>query len=677
MPTRRISDPQRLFDAPLARRRPNDLILGLAAVAVLLLYLPTAALATITWDAIEPVDQPVTEVASTSGASAVFADGVWHVVYCRDGQVRHRARSFGGWQAVETVSTSPGTARDPHLAWTGSVLFVAWEDNRTGIPEVWLRTWNGGTWSAETCLTEDAVPSRAPVLAASGERVLVAWEEGDAPVQVRGRYYSGFWHAPETISGGAGSASQPTLTLLEPLQGTLAVAWVDTRHGPAEIYLRRWEPTGSWLDEVRATDLPGECGHPSMKGEFCCGDYLQTHLILTYEHTAPGGVTEVWASCGDPSGLSADRISPDDGVPSVLPAAASFPFAFNWFLGGAFPRPFVTWTDVRETNHHGVQEGSFCPWLTNPIETLSEAGLSHATVAAAAGNPDAHLITLWAEEVAGVPTLLSRRGALPGCTGPDPKAPPALLLAPGGTPADTLVMLDECSHEPLANQLFSIEFSTALARDLTWDPLQQHPMISVTTDAQGRAVFSLRGGGCSRAGAATAYFDDYGLPVNFKIWEGAKSPDLDGDCVVRQKDLEAVQAALGTDDFCADLDGNGLVDPGDVAIVEAALGQHCSNVTGIDSEPAETGLRLAVDPNPSRGRTMFSLRGASSPVRIRILDVLGRQVRALAPTGAGRESARIEWDGRDDHGRAVPSGLYVIAASGAGREARRSLLMLR
>ena len=58
----------------------------------------------------------------------------------------------------------------------------------------------------------------------------------------------------------------------------------------------------------------------------------------------------------------------------------------------------------------------------------------------AAGNPHAPLMILWIEEVA-------------------------------GAPADTLVILDECSQEPLANQTFRIEFSPALDQDLTWDPL--------------------------------------------------------------------------------------------------------------------------------------------------------------------------------------------------------------
>jgi hypothetical protein len=269
------------------RRRLADPVFGVVVVlAVCLLPPPAPALAAITWDAVEPVDQLVTEVASTSGASALYANGAWHVVYCRGGQVRHRARGAGGWQGIETVSTTPGTARDPHLAWTGSTFYVAWEDDRTGIPAVWVRTFNGGSWSAETCLTGDAVPSRAPALAAVQDGVLVAWEQGESPSRVLGRFYAGYWQAPVTISGGAGSATEPTVSMMDPWSGSLAVAWADTRHGAAEIYLRTWD--GSWAAESRATDLPGECRHPSMKEEFCCGDAIQTHLLLTARRVVIG-----------------------------------------------------------------------------------------------------------------------------------------------------------------------------------------------------------------------------------------------------------------------------------------------------------------------------------------------------------------------------------------------------
>ncbi len=647
-----------------------------ALLAICLLGPSAPALGGVTWDLVEPVDQPVDEVSSTSGASARYVDGVWHVVYTRDGQVRHRARGDDGWETIETVSTAPGTARDPHLAWDGNALYVAWEDDRTGIAEVWVRTRAGGNWSSETCLSEDEVPSRAPVIAANQERVLVAWEEAAAPSRIMGRFHSGYWETPVTISGGDGSASEPTVSMVEEGSGPLGVAWADTRHGATEIYLRTWE--GSWQPEVRVTDLPGECGHPSLQGESCCGDAIQAHFILTYEHTAPGSVAEIWTSCGPPGGMGAERISPDDGIPSILPVSASFPFVFGWFLGGAFPRPFVAWTDVRDHHNHELQEGSYCPWYTNPIEPLSEGGLSHAAVAAAGGSPDAHVLVLWIEEVADVPTLLSRQGVVPGCTAPDPQAPPALLLAPSGVPADTLVMLDECSHEPIAGQAFSLSFSPALAQELTWDPLQPHPTVSVTTNAQGEAVFSLRGGGCSQAGTVTASFDDYGLPVEFTTWLGARSPDVDGDCMVRAEDRAAVIAALGTGDFCADLDGSGLVDSADVAIVDSALGTVCSHLVGTpQSPPRAVRPRLTVDPNPCRSRARLDLQGAPSAVRVRVFDVCGRQVRDLTMPPRPGGSLRTEWDTRDDLGRIVPSGMYTVSASGPGLEARQSVLVLR
>ena len=58
-------------------------------------------------------------------------------------------------------------------------------------------------------------------------------------------------------------------------------------------------------------------------------------------------------------------------------------------------------------------------------------------------------------------------------------------------------------------------------------------------------------------------------------------------------------------------------------------------------------------PNPFRGRVALAL----GPVpRAEVFDLAGRRVRALEVRGDGTSS----WDGRDDTGRALPAGLYLV-----------------
>jgi hypothetical protein len=668
---RRLVRANPILNPPAQRVFALLIVLGLSAAQ------PGNVRGAIAWETVETVDQPVTEVSSNSGVSALFVDGTWHVVYCSDGEVRHRARDASGWLGVETVSTVPGVARNPHLTWDGTNLFVVWEDDRTGIPEVWVRTWSAGSWSAESCFTEDAVPSRSPAIATCDNHSLLVWQEGDAPSRIMGRKYAGAWQDPMPISASSGSATEPSVGGVPydvPLQD-FVVGWTDTRYGAPEIFVRPFTNPG-WGPEIRRTDLPGDCGHPSITLDLDGGDAQLSVYSLCFEYTAPGGVTEVWAACGN--NQTPHPLSLDDGIPSTRPGITSFAKWYeqcNWPYES--PRPLEVWTDLGGTRQHRVSAARGCPASGDPVEPLSDSGLSTATLAVAEGQPSAPLLALWVEDVAGVPTLLSRRGGVPGCTAYEVANQRPLLIAPEGVPADTLRIVDRCTGAPVPNRSFYLWFSPSLDQDLTWAPLQHHPTVAFATDAEGRAVISLRGGGCSQAGWVSA---NCGGGLGFAVCNGVKSPDLDGDCAVLEKDIAAVRAALGTDDFCADLDGNGTVELEDVHLVESVLGDRCTDLAGIAAFPGESGLSLSIEPNPCRGPAVFHVRGAASVVTVRIFDVSGRVVRNVGDarrTESAGESRQFNWNGLDDRGRPVPSGVYAIQVSGLSVRTQGSMIVLR
>lgn len=77
--------------------------------------------------------------------------------------------------------------------------------------------------------------------------------------------------------------------------------------------------------------------------------------------------------------------------------------------------------------------------------------------------------------------------------------------------------------------------------------------------------------------------------------------------------------------------------------------------------PASAGIALAPGrPNPFRGLTRFDYSLAEGgPAELRVFDVSGRSVRSLLRGMLDAGTHRAEWDGRDDHGRVVPSGVYL------------------
>ncbi len=84
-------------------------------------------------------------------------------------------------------------------------------------------------------------------------------------------------------------------------------------------------------------------------------------------------------------------------------------------------------------------------------------------------------------------------------------------------------------------------------------------------------------------------------------------------------------------------------------------------------------------PNPSAGpvRLSWTAPGADRPSRFEVHDVHGRRVRSIELQEAG-EDADLLWDGRDDAGRSVPSGVYWLSLeSGRGRTMARPVRIVR
>jgi hypothetical protein len=107
----------------------------------------------------------------------------------------------------------------------------------------------------------------------------------------------------------------------------------------------------------------------------------------------------------------------------------------------------------------------------------------------------------------------------------------------------------------------------------------------------------------------------------------------------------------------------------------------CPPIGIAEREAPRAGAGLDVrapSPNPFFARTTigFTLR-AGAEVEIGIYNVLGQRVRRLSPGWLFGGEHTIDWDGRDDDGRRVPSGGYVARIVAGGDEVTRTLLLVR
>ena len=88
--------------------------------------------------------------------------------------------------------------------------------------------------------------------------------------------------------------------------------------------------------------------------------------------------------------------------------------------------------------------------------------------------------------------------------------------------------------------------------------------------------------------------------------------------------------------------------------------------------PAAENIDFRAWPNPFRDRIEFSGPVRARDRAVRIFDVSGRRVRELATESA---SARWIWDGRDEDGRPLPQGVYLVRLQDTAIPPRRILLL--
>jgi hypothetical protein len=120
--------------------------------------------------------------------------------------------------------------------------------------------------------------------------------------------------------------------------------------------------------------------------------------------------------------------------------------------------------------------------------------------------------------------------------------------------------------------------------------------------------------------------------------------------------------------------GQGL---GDVYLLKITDGVSTAATLGTGTAP-ESLLHLNAWPNPSRGAMTIGLElGRSSSAQIVIVEASGRLVREISngPLSAGHHT--LSWNGRDERGLPVASGVYFVRFRDQARESTHRLTVLR
>ncbi len=159
---------------------------------------------------------------------------------------------------------------------------------------------------------------------------------------------------------------------------------------------------------------------------------------------------------------------------------------------------------------------------------------------------------------------------------------------------------------------------------------------------------------------------------------------FDGPDPVANRVIARGDSLFGSTVSSLELGRHGVNAAGDVAF-RYSLEDYRSGIaiarraggTGVGSMPA-VAMSLACSPNPFNPRTTLSFT-LDRPSRVRIvIHALDGRLAAVLADGerpAGRHA--LTWDGRDDDGRALPSGSYLARLDSASGTATTKLVLLR
>ncbi|HEU4928332.1 MAG TPA: FlgD immunoglobulin-like domain containing protein, partial [Candidatus Krumholzibacteria bacterium] len=108
---------------------------------------------------------------------------------------------------------------------------------------------------------------------------------------------------------------------------------------------------------------------------------------------------------------------------------------------------------------------------------------------------------------------------------------------------------------------------------------------------------------------------------------------------------------------------------------EASVGA----TTGVGNLPPVSALTVLPNhPNPFTERTELSVGLPSkADIRVEMFDVAGRRVRAISLEQRAAGWQRVPFDGRDDRGRPLPSGVYFYRVHAGGESAAHKMVIAR
>jgi hypothetical protein len=187
----------------------------------------------------------------------------------------------------------------------------------------------------------------------------------------------------------------------------------------------------------------------------------------------------------------------------------------------------------------------------------------------------------------------------------------------------------------------------------------------------------IEGSGGSGAGWDPSLGTDGGNNIDADpMFRGASAPSAPSSVWSSSPAVDAGNDAAVPVGVTTDIDGN----PRFFGTVDMGAYEHQGAASGVDDAravPVVTALR-SVHPNPFNPTVTIEIDlDRQRHVEMTVYDSRGRRVRTLVSEVRGPGAHRIQWNGRDDTGVRVATGVYSLRFRSEGTTTVRKLVMLK
>jgi len=240
----------------------------------------------------------ITNNAGNSANPSTAVDGeniyaVWQDDTPGNSEIYFRMSEDGGytWAASKRLTNNVGNSENPAIAVNGPNIYVTWQDDTPGSPEIYFKMSadGGDTWASSKRLTNNAGNSENPSISVDALNIYVVWQDdtitadnttGDSEINFRESNDGGStWQVPQTLTSNAGSSLSPTIAASG---SNVYVAWKDNTPGNYEIFMKKSANGGTtWLTNKKLTTNASTSLNPSIAVN-------GSNVYVTWEDNIPG-----------------------------------------------------------------------------------------------------------------------------------------------------------------------------------------------------------------------------------------------------------------------------------------------------------------------------------------------------------------------------------------------------